>query len=102
MKTLMLAAALVAALMLIVTPVFAQGTKAPCQPSASAGAGASQAKAKAPEKIQGQVTKVDQKSGMLTVKAPDGSTHEFKGDAETLRDYKKGDRIELTLRAEPC
>ena len=30
------------------------------------------------------------------------SAHEFKGDAETLRGYKKGDRIELTLRAEPC
>ena len=39
---------------------------------------------------------------MLTVKRPDGTTHEFKGSAETVRDYKKGDKIELTLRSEPC
>jgi hypothetical protein len=105
MKTLTLAAALVAAAMLIVTPVFAQGTKAQnCQPSASAAKGSAERapKAKAPEKIEGQVTSVDQKSGTITVKAPDGNTHEFKGSAETLRDYKKGDRIEMTLRSEPC
>jgi hypothetical protein len=102
MKTLTLAAALMAAVMLVVTPVFAQGTKPNCQPSASAGSSAGAAKAKAPEKIEGQVEKVDQKNGMITVKGPDGSTHEFKGSAETLRDYKKGDRIELTLRSEPC
>ena len=53
MKTLTLAAALVAAAMLIVTPVFAQGTKPNCQPSASAGtSSAGGAKAKAPEKIE--------------------------------------------------
>jgi len=101
MKTLTLAAALIAAAMLVVTPVFAQATKPQCQPSASAGAGAGKT-SKAPEKIEGQVTKVDQKNGMITVKGPDGNTHEFKGSAETLRDYKKGDRIELTLRSEPC
>jgi Cu/Ag efflux protein CusF len=77
--------------MLIVTPAFAQGTKAQCQPSG-----------KAPQKIEGQVTKVDKKSGTVTVKRSDGSTHEFKGDPETVRDYKKGDQIELTLRSEPC
>ena len=101
MKTLTLAAALIAAAMLIVTPAFAQNTKPQCQPSASPGAGGGKA-SKAPQKIEGEVTKVDQKSGMLTVKAPDGSTHEFKGSAETVRDYKKGDKIELTLRSEPC
>jgi hypothetical protein len=101
MKTLTLAAALAAAAMLIVTPVFAQGTKPQCQPSASAGAGTAKV-GKAPQKIEGQVTKVDPKSGVLTVKGPDGTTHEFKGDAETVRDYKKGDKIELTLRSEPC
>jgi hypothetical protein len=100
MKTLTLAAALVAAAMLIVTPAFAQ-TKPQCQPSASPGAGGGKV-SKAPQKIEGEVTKVDQKNGMLTVKAPDGSTHEFKGSTETLRDYKKGDKIELTLRSEPC
>ena len=100
MKTLTLLAALLTAAMLIVAPAFAQDTKAQCQPSASPGSG--QAKAKAPEKIEGEVTKVDTKSGMLTVKRSDGTTHEFKGSAETLREYKKGDKIELTLRSEPC
>lgn len=104
MKALTLTAALVAAAMLIVTPVFAQGTKAQCQPSASAGASAGGAgkASKAPQKIEGQVTNIDQKNGTVTVKGPDGASHEFKGSTETLRDYKKGDRIELTLRSEPC
>ena len=101
MKTLTLLAALAAAAMLIVGPALAQDSKAPCQPSASPGSGTPRA-AKAPAKIEGEVTKVDKKSGMLTVKRPDGSTHEFKGSAETLQDYKKGDKIELTLRSEPC
>lgn len=101
MKNLTLGAALVAAAMLIVGPAFAQDPKAQCQPSASPGSGSAKV-GKAPQKIEGQVTKVDPKSGMLTVQRPDGTTHEFKGSAETLRDYKKGDRIELTLRSEPC
>jgi hypothetical protein len=101
MKTLTLLAALAAAAMLIVGPAFAQDTKTPCQPSASAGSGSAKV-GKAPEKIEGQVTKVDRKNGTLTVKRPDGTTHEFKGSTETVRDYKKGDQIELTLRSEPC
>lgn len=101
MKNLTLVAALAAAVMLIIGPAFAQDTKAPCQPSASPGASGGKV-GKAPQKIEGQVTKVDQKNGTLTVKGPDGNSHEFKGSAETLRDYKKGDKIELTLRSEPC
>jgi hypothetical protein len=99
MKNLVLSAALAAAALMIVSPAFAQSKKADCanQPSASARGGA-----KAPEKIEGQVTSVDQKSGQITVKAPDGTTHQFKGSKDTLKDYKAGDRIELTLRAEPC
>lgn len=102
MKTLTLLAALVAAAMLIVGPAFAQGTKPDCQPSAAAGGSGSTKVGKAPEKIEGQVTKVDPKRGTMTIKRSDGTTHEFKGSAETVRDYKKGDQIELTLRAEPC
>ena len=100
MKNLVLSAALAAAAMLIVTPAFAQAPKKDCgnQPSASAGARTT----KAPEKIEGQVTAVDKKNGTLTVKRPDGTTHEFKGSKETVKDYKPGDQIELTLRAEPC
>ena len=101
MKTLTLLAALLAAVMLFVGPAFAD-TKAQCQPSAAAGASGSGKVSKAPQKIEGEVTNVDRKGGTLTVKRPDGSTHEFKGSEETLRDYKKGDKIELTLRSEPC
>jgi hypothetical protein len=106
MKTLTVMAALAAAAMLIVGPAFAQGTKAQndCanQPSAAAKGSAERGKAKAPEKIEGQVTKVDKKNGTLTVKRPDGTTHEFRRSADTVKDYKPGDQIELTLRAEPC
>lgn len=106
MKTLMLPAAVVAAAMLMSTPVFGQATKAQkdCvpQPSASAKGSAERSKPKAPEKIEGQVTSVDPQSGKLTVKRPDGTTHEFQGSAETVKEYKPGDQIELTLRAEPC
>lgn len=104
MKTLTLLAALVTAVMLIIGPAFAQGTKAQneCQPSASAKGSADRAKPKAPEKIEGEVTKVDPANGMLTVKRPDGSTQEFRGSAETVKEYKPGDKLELTLRAEAC
>ena len=102
MKTLTLLAAFVAAAMLIVGPALAQGTKPQCQPSAAAGGSGSAKVSKAPEKIEGEVTKVDPKNGTMTVKRPDGTAHEFKGSAETVRDYKKGDQVQLTLRSEPC
>ena len=103
MKTFTLTAALVAAALLVGGPALAQDkSKAPCQPSASPRSDGTAPKAKAPEKIDGQVVKVDHKNGMITVRNNDGTMHEFKGDAETLREYKKGDKVQLTLRSEPC
>ena len=102
MKTVTIVAALLAAVMLIVGPALAQDTKPQCQPSAAAGGSGSGKVSKAPEKIEGQVTKVDPKNGTMTIKRPDGTTHEFKGSTETVRDYKKGDQVQLTLRSEPC
>ena|ERR1700720_1493832 len=102
MKTFTLTAAVVVAALLAGGPALAQNKKANCQPSASARGDAAGSKAKAPEKIDGQVVKVDHANGMITVRNNDGSMHEFKGDAETLKEYKAGDNIELTLRAEPC
>jgi hypothetical protein len=102
MKTFTLTAAVVAAALLAGGPALAQNKKANCQPSASARGDAAGPKAKAPEKIDGQVVKVDHANGMITVRNKDGTMHEFKGDAETLKEYKAGDSIELTLRAEPC
>ena len=102
MKTLTLTAAVVAAALVAGGPALAADPKPNCQPSASARGDAAGQKVKAPERIDGQVVKVDPAKGMITVRNKDGSVHEFKGDAETLREYKKGDNIELTLRAEPC
>ena len=103
MKTFTLTAALVAAALIAGGPALAQDkSKAPCQPSASPRGDASAPKAKAPEKIDGQVIKVDRKAGMITVRNNDGTIHEFKGDDQTLREYKKGDKVQLTLRSEPC
>jgi hypothetical protein len=103
MKTFTLTAAVVAAALVAGGAALAQDKpKANCQPSASARGDASAPKMKAPERIDGQVVKVDPTKGMITVRNKDGSMHEFKGDADTLREYKQGDHIELTLRAEPC
>ena len=103
MKTLTFTAAVVAAALLAGGPALAQDKKANCQPSASARGDAASPKAKAPEKIEGTVTKVDPTKGMITVRNIDGSTHEFKGSAETLADYNVGDKVQMTLRAEqPC
>jgi hypothetical protein len=103
MKTFTLTAAVVAAALIAGGPALAQDkTKANCQPSASPRGDASAPRAKAPEKIDGQVVKVDSNTSMITVRNSDGTMHEFKGDAETLREYKPGDHVQLTLRAQPC
>jgi hypothetical protein len=54
-----------------------------------------------PAKIEGRVTKIDRDSGMVTVQANDGRTHEFRGNDETLKDLKVGDNLELSLRQAP-
>jgi hypothetical protein len=99
-----LTAAVVAAALIAGGPALAKdkGKAANCQPSASPRGDASASKAGAPEKIDGQVVKVDSNSGMITVRNSDGTMHEFRGDAETLREYKPGDHVQLTLRGQPC
>ena len=101
MKTFTLTAAILAAALIASGPALAQ-TKAPCQPAASPRGDAAGPKRAAPEKIEGQVVAVNPTSGMITVRGKDGTTHEFKGDADTLKQYKAGDNIEMTLRAQPC
>ena len=98
--------ALAVALMLAGGTAWAQekkpAAKPDCpQPSASPGT-AGQPRAQAPQKIDGQVTAIDMSSGMVTVKGDDGKSHQFRGSQETLRDYKVGDQVQLTLRSEPC
>jgi hypothetical protein len=52
----------------------------------------------APGTVAGQVVRVDQGSGKVTVRAADGSTHEFQASKETLQGMKIGDKIEAKLR----
>ena len=60
-----------------------------------------QGRAKTSQKVEGQVVKVDAALDKLTVRAPDGTVHEFHASKDILRDLKVGDRIEANLRAAP-
>jgi hypothetical protein len=56
----------------------------------------------APAKLEGQVVKVDPGQGQVTLRDPNGATHEFRASPETLQSYKVGDRIEAKLRPQDC
>jgi hypothetical protein len=58
-----------------------------------------QAKLKTPERVEGEVTKVDMAQGRVTVRQSDGTVHEFQASPETLQDLKVGGRVEAKLRA---
>ena len=60
-----------------------------------------QGRMKAPEKIEGQVVKVDTAQGKVTVREAGGTVHEFQASAETLKDLKPGDQIGAKLREAP-
>lgn len=84
--------ALMVAGLLVSAPAYATAQKQAgrdCQP------------AQAPEKIEGQVTKVDTRQGRVTVRDASGATHEFQASPETLKDLKPGDRLETQLRSLP-
>jgi len=51
-----------------------------------------------PEKVEGQIVKVDTDQGKLTLRGSDGKTYEFSASKETLQDKKVGDRMEVTRR----
>jgi hypothetical protein len=55
-------------------------------------------KAGTPEYIEGQVTKIDPGQSKITMRAADGTVHEFQASKETLQDYKVGDTIKAKLR----
>jgi len=84
-------AAAVLGIALLAGTVLAQSQSSACE----------QAKARTPQKLEGQVVKVDVDRGKLTVRSGDGTTHEFQADKETLQGYKVGDRIEAKLRSGP-
>lgn len=58
-------------------------------------------KAGTPEKVEGQVVKVDVDRGILGVRESDGKTHEFQAAKETLQGFKVGDQIKAKLRSAP-
>jgi len=98
MKPLPIGTALIAALLLAVSPALAQPKSADCPPSPSASPGTS-APAPAPQKIEGTVTDIDGKSNLVTLRAENGQMHQFRGDPETVKDLKVGDKLELNKRA---
>jgi hypothetical protein len=55
-------------------------------------------RAATPRTVDGQVVRIDRTQGRVTVRAADGTVHEFQASPETLRDLKEGDRIETRLR----
>lgn len=94
-----LTAIFAAILLLSGGPAFAKEKKtikADCdqtQPSASVGA-----KSNAPQRIEGEITKVDTSSGTVSVRGSDGAIHEFHAHPEDLQTFKVGDRLEAKLR----
>ena len=58
-------------------------------------------KTRAPEKVEGQVVRVDLNAGRVTVKEKNGTTHEFQASREMLQNMKPGDQIEAKLREAP-
>jgi len=51
-----------------------------------------------PRMVEGQIVKIDRTQGRVTIRAADGTMHEFQASKETLQDLKEGDRIEARLR----
>jgi hypothetical protein len=55
-----------------------------------------------PERVEGQVTKIDAAQGKVTVRGADGAMHEFQASKETLQDMKIGDKIAAKMRTDDC
>jgi hypothetical protein len=60
-----------------------------------------QGRMKTPEKVEGQILKVDNAQGKVTVREADGTVHEFQASGDTLKDLKVGDKLEAKLREAP-
>jgi hypothetical protein len=58
-------------------------------------------KAGAPEKVEGQVVRVDHTTNKVTVRDKSGTMHEFQANKDTTKDMKPGDQIEARLREAP-
>jgi hypothetical protein len=58
-------------------------------------------KGRTPERLAGEVVKLDAEHGKVILRGSDGTTHEMQASKETLQGYKVGDRIEAKLRSTP-
>jgi hypothetical protein len=54
------------------------------------------------EKVEGQVTSIDQQTGKVMIRDKSGATHEFQASADTIKDMKPGDTVEARLREVKC
>jgi hypothetical protein len=79
---------------LVVTALLSAGPSLAQQPKADC-------KAAAPEKVEGQVVRVDHKTSKVTIRDKSGATHEFQANKDTTKDMKPGDQIEARLREAP-
>lgn len=82
-----------AAVTMLWTAAAAEQVKPVCDPQ--------QIKAMSPEKVEGEVVKIDVANGKVTIREPDGKSYEFFASQETLRDLKEGERLHATLRQAP-
>jgi Cu/Ag efflux protein CusF len=64
---------------------FAQATPPPATPGT-------------PDRVEGQVVKIDQNTKKVTVQGAGGQVFEFQASDDTLKSLKVGDRIEAKLR----
>ena len=55
-------------------------------------------KGNTPDRVGGQVTKIDPGRNRVTMRDGDGTVREFEASKETLQDLKVGDRIEAKRR----
>ena len=81
-----LGVALVAPILLWSGTAFGQAAKPPVHQGSTPGT------------VEGTVVRIDRRAGKVTIRAADGSMHEFTASKETLDDLKEGDRIEARLR----
>ena len=61
----------------------------------------SQGRVMTPQKVEGQIMKIDPAQNTLTVREANGTVHEFQASKETVQDLKVGDRIDANLREAP-
>ena len=50
------------------------------------------------KKAEGRVVKIDRTAGKVTLRQPDGKSHEYLASQATLRELKEGDSLEITVK----